>query len=559
VHALLLAAVIAAAPASASKNLGVLRFPITGNAKCQAHFTEGMLALHSFEYGRAHDAFQRAAAADPKCLMAHWGDAMAYSHPIWAEEDVPAARAALAKIGPSPAVTEKERAFIAAARALFEGEGNMAERAKAWLAATKQLRERWPTDDEMALQHALALMMNSDHFKNTKRLMESAAVSQDVFRRQPMHPGAAHYVIHAFDSPEHAVLGLEAARRYAKIAPAAAHALHMPSHIFVQLGMYEDAAASNEVSYAASVKLAQDKKAGYASYGWHSYEWLAASYFELGQIQKGEKLLADLAGYLEKEDSPSMRQAHALLVRLALTRANRWDRIDALLAPVEKKVPLAEGEDPASMGCGLHAPGAAGKTRGPTALYAFVEAAMARGEGAARAGDEKRALDAKARLAKVLDAMKPWDSLHPPQLRRNLGDGMDALVAIAKARQLKTDAKAWKEAFDRARAVAQTDDGEPAQGPAFFTPMRQLLAELELERGNAAQARLEFERTLDKHPMLSRALLGAARAAKAMGDLEGARKHYGTLAQLWRKADADLPELNEVATGAQLQASRAVP
>ena len=181
----LVSAVLLAAPHAAT--MGSIHFPVTGSPRCQSGFTEGMLALHSFMYDRAHAVFQATANAEPACAMARWGDAMAYSHPIWGEEKVPAEKAALAAVSGEEKLTARERAFLAAARSLW-GEGAPAARKQAWFAATERMRRDFSEDDEAALQYALALIANSDRLTNVHRLMESAAISMDVLQRHPNHP-----------------------------------------------------------------------------------------------------------------------------------------------------------------------------------------------------------------------------------------------------------------------------------------------------------------------------------------------------------------------------------
>jgi hypothetical protein len=296
-----------------SAQLGALDFPITGGAACRKRFTEGMLALHSFMYDRAHTAFQEAVKADPACKLARWGDAMAYSHPVWGEEDAAAARAQLAAVGDETTLKPKERAFIATARTLF-GEGELKPRLAAWLDATARMHSQFPGDDEVALEHALALIANSERLSDLGRLMQAAAIGMDVLRRRPNHPGAAHYVIHACDLPDHAILALPAAERYAKIAPAASHALHMPSHIFVQLGMWDRVARSNEAAWAASQKDARGLSVD--KLDWHSYAWLSAAYLELGQHKRAAQLLSELAARIGREDDVELRLAYSLVSHL---------------------------------------------------------------------------------------------------------------------------------------------------------------------------------------------------------------------------------------------------
>jgi hypothetical protein len=217
--------------------LGRLDFPITGSAECRRNFTEGMLALHSFLYDQAHVSFAAALAADPKCAMAAWGDAMAYDKAIWDERDVAKGRAALARISGEETLTPKERAFLRVARADYEKDLTKDAHA-AWLAAAAAMHRDYPDDDEVTLQYALALLSNyGDDDARVREQMEAGALALQVLQHNPQHPGAAHYVIHAFDSPDHAILALPAARMYARIAPAGSHALHMPSHVFARAGV----------------------------------------------------------------------------------------------------------------------------------------------------------------------------------------------------------------------------------------------------------------------------------------------------------------------------------
>ncbi|HET9751607.1 MAG TPA: hypothetical protein VFP52_01550, partial [Myxococcales bacterium] len=248
--------------------LGSSNFTATGPPGCQKLALEGVLALHSFMYEDARASFRKAEEQAP-CPIAFWGEAMTYDHPLWGEEDKKAAQAALARIPKDAKVSPAESGLIDAARALHTG-GH-----EAWRDRLSRLHRELPRDDEVALFYALSLYATSDHGKDVRRAMQAAAIAMDVFERNPDHPGAAHYLIHACDSPDHAILALKAARKYAQIAPAASHALHMPSHIFVQLGMWADVERSNTAAFAASRQHGRPD--------WHSFSWLADARVELGR------------------------------------------------------------------------------------------------------------------------------------------------------------------------------------------------------------------------------------------------------------------------------------
>jgi tetratricopeptide (TPR) repeat protein len=523
-----------------ASQMGALSFPITGNTACKKKFSDGMLSLHSFMYDRAHAEFQAAAKADPKCAMARWGDAMAYNHPLWGEEDVAAARTTLAAITGETGLTAKERAYLGAARALFD-DGDPKSRLQAWLGAAERMHHDFPGDDEVALEHALSLIANSERLSNVRRLMEAAAIALDVFARKPTHPGAAHYVIHACDSPEHAVLALPAADRYAKIAPAASHALHMPSHIFVQLGLWERVARSNEIAWAASQKDAQGKPID--KLDWHSYSWLAAAYLELGQVKRAETLLHDLGARIAREDNSDPRFAYSLIAHLLVTDAEAWDRVDELVKPIASHLPLDPGEAAGSLGCAQHAPGASLGTRYPVGLISQQRVHYLRAEAAMRRGDEAGVHAELEALVPVYEASEAWRTMFSPQYAERRKNTESVFLLGARAYRDKTE-PAWNRAADAIKKLI--DSGDPfANGPAFDPPAEQWLGELQLAAGRPKEALAAFDAALLRHPRLSRSLLGAARAAKAAGALEVAKDRYAQLAALWADADPDLPALQE--------------
>ena len=234
------------AAGNGAPDLGSIEFANSGAAEAQTAFLTGMKALHSFEFAAAGEAFREAQAIDPDFALAYWGEALSYNFPLWARQDRKAALAALARYAPTPEARAarlplgRERSLMEAADALY-GSGDKPSRDIAYSGAMRNLYEAHPEDDETATLYALSLLgtvRKGD--KGFDRQKRAGTIAMQVFARSPDHPGAAHYTIHAFDDPEHAILALPAAKAYARIAPAAPHALHMPSHIFVQLGMWEE-------------------------------------------------------------------------------------------------------------------------------------------------------------------------------------------------------------------------------------------------------------------------------------------------------------------------------
>jgi tetratricopeptide (TPR) repeat protein len=549
VVALFAAPSVLAAGKAAEPALGRLHFPVTGSPACQRLFDRGMLEMHSFQYDQAHATFGAALEADPACAMAAWGDAMAYEHPVWSERDVPRAQAALGRVANESALTSRERAYLATARALFAASDLKAGH-RAWLAAAARMHADSPDDDEVALQHALALIAVFGYDKSAQREQsEAGALALEVLRRRPDHPGAAHYVIHAFDNPEHAILALPAARTYARIAPAAGHALHMPSHTFTHLGMWRDVVSSNERSYPASQKAAEALGQGKDKWDWHSYSWLAAAFLELGQAERARKLVEDAAALLAKDDSAELRMGYADTARNYVAQTGRWTEAEVLAAPLLK--PL-RGEGAAGRGplaCAEHAPGGTGEERPPFALLARVSAHILRAEAALRAKDAATA-EARARdISAVVEQMKPWAGVGRSFRATAVGTAyaaeFEARAALLRSRTPETE-KAVLELLERAAESSETF----IAGPAFFLTARERLAEARSAAGQAKEALAAYERVVDARPNRALSLLGAARAAHAAGDAEKARAHYATLAELWKDADRDLPALAEVVAGA---------
>ena len=238
------------APPGTSASLGELSFPNSGNAAAQAPFIRGVLQLHSFEFEAAAEAFREAQQADAAFALAYWGEAMTYNHPLWQQQDRDAALKTLARLGATPearaakAPTAREKQYLAALDALY-GEGSKKDRDQAYMLAMAKLSDTYPADHEARAFYGLSVLGSRDGVRDFATYMRAAAIVQPVFDANPDHPGAAHYLIHAFDDPIHAPLGVPAARKYSSIAPGAAHAQHMTTHIFVALGLWDDVIAAN--------------------------------------------------------------------------------------------------------------------------------------------------------------------------------------------------------------------------------------------------------------------------------------------------------------------------
>ena len=525
--------IIALAPAASAQQskLGKVDFPTSGSRKAQAHFIRGLAALHSFWFEEALDEFRESTKEEPDFMMGYWGEAMALNHPLWSEQDTEAARKVIEKIKDTPKLTARERAYISAVRALY-GEGDKLTRDRAYQAAMEKVYRDYPDDLEAACFYSLSLLGTvRPGDKGFTRQMKAGAIAMQVYEKNPDHPGAAHYIIHAFDDPEHAILALPAARRYAEIAPAAHHARHMPAHIFLQLGMWPEAATSNESAWAVSVEWVKSKGLPISARDYHSLHWLAYVYLQQGRYSKAEELLA-----LKKRDMASagndmgVNRSHEDMAAALIVETEAWEQGSKVFASDAK-----DADDSASGAHAGHGPGqmpATGRYRRNTTLPVFV-----RGMAAAKAGSP----DAQKAIAEL------------QEMRKQMTDSINYLAKAVEIRELEIAATAAssKEKYDEAvelmkRATAIEEELSPPSGPpSLIKPSHELLGEILLQAKRYKEAAEQFQVALSRQPNRARSLLGAARAAARSGDQKGAAEIYSAFLKQWRQADPQLPELRE--------------
>jgi tetratricopeptide (TPR) repeat protein len=293
------------ATTATDNTLGTLEhaFPVSELSK--ANFEQGLLLLHSFEYQDARTYFKQAIEDDPEEMMAYWGEAMSHYRALWGLQDVPAGRAVMAKVGETKAerlarMNEGiERDFWEGLEYLY-GEGELAERNQAFADHMAALYEKYPKNQEVAAFYSLGLMWSVPLGRDEAVFEKSAQVAAGILDENPNHPGALHYMIHAYDDPEYAIKALQAANKYAKVAPDAAHALHMPSHIYLAQGMWNEVVASNEASYTASVKRMERLGLDDGARGYHSYAWLYYGRLQQGNFREATRLLEDMLTFAEK-------------------------------------------------------------------------------------------------------------------------------------------------------------------------------------------------------------------------------------------------------------------
>lgn len=501
--------------------LSPVRFPNSGAPAAQAPFLRGVTALHNFQYEDAVDAFREAQALDHDFAMAYWGEAMAYNQTLWLNQDASMARQILLRLAPTAegraakAGSAREKGFLAALELLF-GSGDRAARDKAYAEAMGRLAAAYPDDLEVLTFHALALMgttarspalfreggddQHQHALVGSETQKAAAAILQKVLARNPDHPGALHYLIHDYDDPDHARLALPAARAYAKVAPESSHALHMPAHIFFQLGMWDEAAASDDASFRASLAWVQKKGLGIGMLDYHSLSWLLYESLQQGRFRKAREAL-DAIG-------PAVRETGA-----SRFKALQSDMRARYVVETRSFAELATARDFGTSG-ELFAIGLSAVRQGIPNAPEMVLLELRRRAGAPGAGN--RQLDV-AVMEKELAA----------------------LVAVAAAQGADAVSRMQE-------AVALEKELPPPMGPPRpLKPASELFGEILLEMGKPKEAALEFERALARWPNRSPSLLGLARASAGVGDREAARRYAGRFLANWKNADPGLPELKE--------------
>lgn len=493
-------------PGGHDEVLGEVSFPISCDPAVQGEFNRAAAMLHSFWFDQADAAFQGVIQADPGCAMAWWGRAMTlWGNPMTrAAPSETRAREAVEAVtrarSLAAAATPRERAWIEAAAALYEGapgQDHLA-RMRAHEAALSQIVERWPDDLEAAVFYGRAVVANAPPDDLTfSRQLHAAAVMEPLFLEMPDHPGLAHYLIHAFDAPALAADGLEAARRYADIAPAAPHALHMPSHIFTRMGYWEESIEMNDRSARAEPN---------PDAAVHPLDYMVYAYLQLGRDREAGRVVSRARSIPDEFYGGLLGYNFAAMqTRYALER-DRWEDATTL--------------------------------RVPEGAPAFVQAIprFGRALGMARLG---RGAEAAREVQAMEGLVASLEAAGDPYWATVVGaQALAAAAWVARAEGRDTDAlRLARQASEREGTVEK----HPVT-PGPLLPARELEGDLLMELGRPADALAAYEETLEKEPRRARTLYGAARAAEAAGLHDRARAHYGELLDLLEGADAERPE-----------------
>lgn len=506
----------------ASEKLGEVKFSVSCKPAAQRQFNRATALLHSFWYAEAEKAYLGVAKSDPTCAMAYWGVAMSLYHPVWAPgtpDELQKGRAAVEKAKSLSAKTQREKDYIAAIDAFYKDSDQAAhgDRALAYEKAMEQVHLSYPKDDEAAIFYALSLLGTAAPSDKTyEKQKQAAELLNQVLPREPKHPGVAHYLIHSFDYPQLAQLALPAARSYAKIAPSSPHALHMPSHIFTRLGLWQESIESNLASAAAAHKHLAMSHPGAASFDeLHALDYLVYAYLQGAQDKEAKQILDRVTG-LNQVDQPMFAAAYAF-------------------AAIPARYAIERGQWSEAAKLELH------PTSFPWDKFRYAEAMIyfARALGAARTGDAAGARGEVDKLAAIQQGLAKAN-------QKYWADVVEIQRLSANAWLLRAEGKD-AEAVTQMRAAvaleASTEKHPVTPGP--IVPARELLGDLQLELNQPQEALQEFEMSLRDSPNRFSGLFGAARAAELLGDKKTAAAYYQKLATLTAHADTDRPELQK--------------
>jgi tetratricopeptide (TPR) repeat protein len=501
-----------------------ISFPTsTKSSKAQQHFQRGVWWLHNFGYEDAIDEFQAAQLADTGFAMAYWGEAMAHSQPLWYTENVSAARRVLTLFGTGRAHSPREQGYLDAVKVLFS-DGDRSARYEAYASAMEKLAASHPEDLEAACFHALALLATVPRGSYDLAVRQRAsAIAAGVLAKNPKHPGATHLMLHANDDREHAHLALEAARTYARMAPATSHALHMPAHIFLQLGLWKEAVLSDEASFTASELRVRRRKLSIVQRDYHSLSWLAYAYLQRGQFQNARRAWVPIQDAIKIADKSGSRVG--------------WPSSEehAHTDPAPPDAAVLRSDFATMRAIHVVETGQWELMKGQSS-FENVDELLAVGMSAAGLGDAARAAAVHQLFEKFArEAKDPAD--------RTLITIMEAQAAAAAARSGKSVEAALKEAA-RAASIERTLP-RPLGRPRPIKPSHELYGELLLETDRPREAIGEFEHALYRAANRARSLIGLARAQADAGDRASARKTYARFLDLWADADEGRPEIAE--------------
>jgi tetratricopeptide (TPR) repeat protein len=505
------------------ENVGQISFPTSGSPDAQRHFLRGVAILHSFGWKQAIEQFKLAQQAQPDFAMAYWGETLCYNHPLNAEQDAKNPRAILARLGPdtasrlAKAPTPREKGFLAAVEALWADGDDWRARRVAYMKAMERLHQQFPDDDEVTVFYTLSILSGARALDDSSFRMEmkAGALALDVFGRNPKHPGAVHFIIHSFDDPVHAPLALSAAKVYAEIVPAVSHAIHMPTHIFIQHGMWNEVANQNMRAYNVAKELWQpgDSPGDMA----HSGDWGQYGFLQLGDYAAARERIAAFEWMAEASDHARAKGALALVKARYIIETEEW-KVQPMPENASAEALLANGMS--ALKTGDMATAEAMDAR----LAATAKVAGGGAAGGAHA--DHGPAPAPAPMGAAGEANRSDRVMH-----------LELKALIAEAKGQPDEAIALLK-----DAVKIEESMRPPNGAADpVKPSHEVLGEVLLRAGRAADAAAAFDQALLRMPNRARALMGSARAHAAAGHRELADQRHKTLMSFWKGAAPAAP------------------
>ncbi len=505
---------------TAEVHLGEVNFLPTGLEMAQADFRKGLLLLHSFEYDDARDAFLKTQEIDPDFTMAYWGEAMTHNHGLWRQQDYEAGQAALLKLGETPevrlakAATPLEKDLLQATEILY-GEGKKKERDQAYSDYLGQLYQKYPGNQEIAAFYALSILGAVPVGRDEEAYGKGARIAQGILQENPNHPGALHYLIHSYDDPNHAKLALNAANSYSKVAPDAGHALHMPSHIYVALGMWKEVVSSNEASYAASVSRMQEKELTNDARGYHAFHWLMYGYLQQERLDDARKIMSDMQNFVTDSSASRARSYLIEMKATYLMETEDWTGVFAdLTAPMTDLNIVTRATHHFTEG-----------------MKAFHNKEATTLANAIKSMEESRETEALLVTQEGIPMCSAASNRQAPnQLDLDQAEIMEmqlrGLLAWLQDDQKTTES--WLK-----KAVEKNNQISYAYGPPVIAkPTYELYGEWLLEQGNAEAAMVQYEAALNRGPKRVKALAGKRKAAEALGDHETIKEVDALLAEI---------------------------
>lgn len=498
--------------------LGDLKHQFSITAAAKADFNQGLLLLHSFEYDDARKSFQKALEADPTEVMTYWGLAMTHYKALWGLQDIEAGREVMAQLGGNAedrlikAENQLEKNFWQGIEILY-GAGELKERNQKYVEHMEQVYRSNPNNHEVAAFYALGLMWAG--YDDQENLNKSSKVAQSIIKENPTHPGALHYMIHANDDPEFAFQAIEAANDYAKVAPDAAHALHMPSHIYVALGMWQEVVSSNRDSYDASVNRVEQKNLKGTARGYHSMAWMHYGYLQLGEYEKATTILEEMINY--HQDGTSSKSYLIMMQNQHRIEAGTWPK-NLDFQDIDESV-LKIGMEGKS------------KIHFLKSLLAFDQ----QDEAAIRTELETLKSQWEASKLLVNDEGVALCSAGPTRYAPNKDNLLRTEVVIQQIEALADMIAGNSQATEDHLLAAVALEGEAGydSGPPFIAyPSFEQYGDWLLEQTRYEEAVRMFDQSLVQRTNRTKALKGKLTALKALGQVEEANKVEELLAKL---------------------------